>query len=410
MKTLDIAVAGAGPAGLMAAICLARDGHAVRIFERFETPRPIGAGLMLQPTGLACLGRVGLDAAAIAAGVRIARIDGRTVGGGCIFDVSYGDLHPALFGLGIHRGALFQILFNEVRRLAVPIVGGLEIAGSRSIGGGRILLDRAGQEHGPFDLVVDATGTRSPLRLAEGDVRVDRPYPYGALWAIVAVPADWPHATDLAQTYAGAHTMVGVLPVGRQPGDDRQLAAIFWSLRRTDLEAWRAAGLTAWKKKVLGVWPAIGPFLDQILQPEELTFATYADMAMRRRYCERLAFIGDAGRTTSPQLGQGCNLALIDATMLAQAVREHAVMADALDAFARSRRAHSTFYSTASRWLTPFFQSDSRAAGLLRDTTFPLMGHVPYLKREMVRTLAGMKTGLFSHLDPGIWHPPYRLR
>jgi hypothetical protein len=37
------------------------------------------------------------------------------------------------------------------------------------------------------------------------------------------------------------------------------------------------------------------------------------------------------------------------------------------------------------------------------------MGHVPYLRREMVRTLSGMKTGLFSHLDPGQWHPDYAL-
>jgi hypothetical protein len=35
---------------------------------------------------------------------------------------------------------------------------------------------------------------------------------------------------------------------------------------------------------------------------------------------------------------------------------------------------------------------------------------VPYLRREMARTLAGMKTGLFRHLDPGQWHEDYALR
>ena len=33
-------------------------------------------------------------------------------------------------------------------------------------------------------------------------------------------------------------------------------------------------------------------------------------------------------------------------------------------AILRDRRAHTRFYSLASRWLTPFFQSDSRAAAL----------------------------------------------
>ena len=41
MTPLNIAIACAGPAGLAAAACLARDGHNIRIFERFETPRPI---------------------------------------------------------------------------------------------------------------------------------------------------------------------------------------------------------------------------------------------------------------------------------------------------------------------------------------------------------------------------------
>jgi hypothetical protein len=80
-----------------------------------------------------------------------------------------------------------------------------------------------------------------------------------------------------------------------------------------------------------------------------------------------------------------------------------------LAAYAEQRRFHTRFYSYASRWLTPFFQSDSRLAAVMRDLTFPIAGKVPYVRREMVRTLCGMKTGLFTHLDPGQWHPDYAL-
>ena len=90
-------------------------------------------------------------------------------------------------------------------------------------------------------------------------------------------------------------------------------------------------------------------------------------------------------------------------------MREEPSLTTALAAYAEQRRAHTRFYSYASRWLTPFFQSDSRLAALVRDLTFPIAGKVPYVRREMVRTLCGMKTGLFTHLDPGQWHPDYAL-
>jgi salicylate hydroxylase len=409
MQALKIAVAGAGPAGLAAAALLTRDGHDVRIFERFEAPRPIGAGLMLQPTGLACLARLGLDRAAIATGAVIAGIDGRTIRGARIFDVSYAELAPRLFGVGIHRGALFALLHAEVRRLSVRVTPATEIARCAIAAGGRALIDAKGNEHGPFDLVVDATGMRTPLRAGETRVKVDRPYSYGALWGIVAVPAGWPHPHQLMQVYEGAHMMVGVLPVGRRPNDPRPLAALFWSLRSKDLAAWRSAGLDAWKARALAAWPAVAPFVEQIGVAEDMTFATYSDTAIAKRHGDRIVFIGDASRTTSPQLGQGCNLALIDAVTLADALKEEQSMPAALAAYAKRRQAHTTFYSIASRWLTPFFQSDSRLAGSVRDLAFPLIGKVPYVRREMVRTLSGMKTGLFTHLDPGIWHADYAL-
>lgn len=409
MRRLDIAIAGAGPAGLATAAFLAQDQHRVRIFERFETPRAIGAGLMLQPTGLACLARLGLDRSIIDWGARIEGIDGRTHVGGRIFNVRYAAAGAHLFGLGIHRGALFHVLYEEVKRLGIEIVSGVEVPGSEEAAGGRFVIDRKGQRHGPFDLVVDASGMRSQIRATLGQVKTDRPYTYGALWAIVELPDDWPTTTLLTQVYHRAHTMAGVLPVGRAPGDSRRLAALFWSLRHRDYAAWKAAGMDAWKARVLDVWPDTAPLLAQLKSSDDLTLATYADMMLKVRVGSRLAFVGDAGRTTSPQLGQGCNLSLIDAMMLASALRESGDLSGALGHYAALRGRHSSFYSRASRWLTPFFQSDSVVASAVRDVAFPVMGVVPFLQREMVRTLAGMKTGLFSHLDPGDWHPDYAL-
>jgi 2-polyprenyl-6-methoxyphenol hydroxylase-like FAD-dependent oxidoreductase len=388
---------------------LTRDGHSVQLYERFAEPRPLGAGLMLQPTGLACLARLGLDRAAIDSGAVVLGIDGRTVRGARIFDVGYRELGPRLFGIGMHRGTLFSLLYEEVRRLAVPITASIDMRSGRCVPAGRLLIDAEGNEHGPFDLVIDGTGQRSPLRAGAVEVNVERPYAYGALWGITLMPDNWQHPDWLMQVYDGCHLMVGILPVGRRPGDPRRLAALFWSLRVRDHAAWREGGIERWRAQVLRAWPEAQPFLEQVRSADDLTFASYADITLRQRYADRIVFIGDAGRVTSPQLGQGANLALIDAAVLADCLRGEPSLAAALAAYAERRRTHTRFYSYASRWLTPFFQSDSRIAGLVRDLAFPIAGKVPYVRREMVRTLSGMKTGLFTHLDPGQWHQDYAL-
>ncbi|TIW40604.1 MAG: FAD-dependent oxidoreductase, partial [Mesorhizobium sp.] len=59
-ESLDIAIAGAGPAGPATALHLNRSGHHVTVFERFDEPKPVGSGLILQPTGLSALAELGL--------------------------------------------------------------------------------------------------------------------------------------------------------------------------------------------------------------------------------------------------------------------------------------------------------------------------------------------------------------
>src|SRR4051794_29297726 len=127
-RAYDVAVAGCGPAGLAAALLLRRAGHAVRLYERFETPRPIGSGLMLQPVGLAVLDRLGLGETARAAGMRIDRLYGRAEPSGrVVLDVRYAWLRtPGLHGVGIHRAALFDLLHRAVADAGIEIVTGRE--------------------------------------------------------------------------------------------------------------------------------------------------------------------------------------------------------------------------------------------------------------------------------------------
>lgn len=372
MGAYDIAVAGCGPAGLAAALLLARDGHKVRLFERFDAPRPIGSGLMIQPTGQAVLRELGLGGQLEMAGARIERLFGRAMPSGRkVLDVRYDWLKGGHFGIGTHRAALFDILYRAVLAAGIPIATSTAISGSREGSGGR-MLDFADGTHATFDLVVDCLGTGSALAEPCG-----YPLAYGALWASLGWVADAGFAGDtLEQRYELASRMVGVLPIGLRPGSDAPQTAFFWSLREDALPAWRAAGLDAWKEEVLALWPATAPFLDQILSPEQLTFARYSHRTLRRPAERGLIHVGDSWHSASPQLGQGANMALLDAWALAKALRERRELGDALQLAVAMRGFHVLLFQWLTALFTPVYQSDSRVLPFIRDRVVGPLSHL----------------------------------
>ena len=96
---------------------------------------------------------------------------------------------------------------------------------------------------------------------------------------------------------------------------------------------------------------------------------------------------GDAAHATSPQLGQGTNLALIDAVVLAESLEHGLPLAEALDHYTDTRRQHLHFYGQASRWLTPLFQSDRWVLPFLRSLFMNAASRAPFsgsLTREIL--------------------------
>lgn len=130
-RTLDIAIAGAGPAGLATALYLDRLGHRVTLFERFDQPKPLGSGLILQPTGRAVLDDLGLHKEIAALGQPLDRLRGTDARSGrVVLDVRYDALRRLGRGLGIHRAALFSVLHGAVERTGFALVSGHTVSGA----------------------------------------------------------------------------------------------------------------------------------------------------------------------------------------------------------------------------------------------------------------------------------------
>lgn len=389
-------IVGCGTAGPAAAILLARHGHRVTIVERAPELHPIGAGLLLQPTGMAVLDRLGLLERLLTLGSRIERLDGRTRSGRRVLDLAYADLSPQLFGLGLHRGALFGAVLDGAMRAGVEIRVDCKIDSFESSGREVSLVDARSRSHGPFDLVVVAGGARSSLRHLVPQHRVRR-YAWAAMW-YVAERRDAAFDGTLSQTYDGTRRMIGFLPSGRSGEGRPATVSVFWSLPHEAHERVRAAGFEAWKREALALAPHAEVLLSQIRSFDECTFAAYYDSSMRPCFHRErpIVFLGDAAHAMSPQLGQGANLALVDAAELAECVTTESSVAGALRAYDARRAGHVRFYSRASRWLTPWFQSNATLLAWPRNLLMHRLSRVEWVRRQMLLSLAGVKDGLFS--------------
>ncbi|MHA6494017.1 FAD-dependent oxidoreductase [Pseudomonas borbori] len=412
MKGLPIVVVGAGTAGLASAILLARQGMQVTVLERVAELQPVGAGILLQPSGLAVLRQLGLLAECAGLGAPVSRLYGTTACERVILDTRYEDWQPGSFGLGIHRAVLMTALLNAARQAGVRIETGVTINRFRQTASHVSLFQDNGQGgerlFGDFCALILADGVRSTLRAQMRVKQWVTPYPWGALWSIQPTPTS-SASTDLRQWYRGCSEMFGVMPTGRTHANpDTPLSSLFWSLPTAAHDAWRTAGLDAWKTRVRQLAGAgAEPFLERIKCSSQLTFATYADVRMQRWHDGRVLAIGDCAHAMSPQLGQGANMALVDAAALATALHPQAGSAsDARDwpwvfaDYAAARRQHLRYYRQASRLLTPLFQSNSRVLAVLRDGALYLARHNRLGRYHAVTTLVGARTGwLFSRYD-----------
>lgn len=398
MPRRHVAVIGYGSGGQAAALALARSGHSVEVFERVPHPGPVGAGFLLQPSGLQALWQLGLLDQACMLGVPIGRLHGETAQGRAVMDMRYRDLDARLCGVGMQRGALFAMLHDVIAaHAAVELHPGHAIV-ELDCEAGR-MRDASGRWHGPFDIVVVADGASSGLRAAVTGMRIDAPYPWGALWCLLQ-EGDWPWPGELRQRYRLARQMAGMLPVGCMPGDPARRLSFFWSVPSRDFGAWRAAGRDAWMRELQALWPEAHARLGVEFDVDCLARATYRDAVPKRWWKGRAVLLGDAAHAMSPQLGQGVNMALADAASLAVHVSEAGSLEACFATHEAERRAHLSAYHRLSRWLTPMFQSDRDLMARCRDAAFLPLGRLPVARGQMLRVLAGTQQG---------WWGRYRL-
>lgn len=181
-RSRQIVIAGAGIAGLTAAIAFARRGFSVQLYEQAPELEEAGAGLQLSPNATRLLEWLGVLDFLRPAAVRPERIDmrgGRS--GKPIASIPLGSEAESRWGapyLVVHRADLQSALVSRAaREHDIRLVKGARVADAALHARGvTVSIDRGGRiDEVPCLLLVGADGVRSGVRGLGGGARADSP-------------------------------------------------------------------------------------------------------------------------------------------------------------------------------------------------------------------------------------------
>jgi 2-polyprenyl-6-methoxyphenol hydroxylase-like FAD-dependent oxidoreductase len=363
---VDVVVAGAGIGGAAAALLLARYGARVTLLERVAEPRAVGAGILLQPNGLAVLYGLGLrDALAARARVgreiRVADADGRLLAGTPIPDLGGGFDHV----LVLRRSHLLAVLLDAVRNEpGIACRLGCEVTGADREGnvGWR---GPAGDERMRADIVVGADGLHSCVRGA------------GGFDAVVTPGPTYVRGLGRVEARSGPMTeywtSVGIFGAGAVDGATYFYAStaappLAAALARRDLDTLRAV----WREAC----PAAGEAFDGVERIDDLLVNQVTRVDCARWHDDRLVLLGDAAHAMAPNLGQGANSALVDAVVLADALATHREVGSALAAYDARRRPAVRRIQDAAALLARLGELRSPLARTMRDGAVRLLSRL----------------------------------
>lgn len=241
-------------------------------------------------------------------------------------------------------------------------------------------------------LVVAADGAQSAVRKLAGCQTREWDYLHHAI--VTSVRCSSAHQATAWQRFTDDGPLA-FLPLSRDGKQD--WCSIVWSTTPEQAERIMALGDQAFLE---ALERAFEGRLGRVLEADPRLCVPLRQRHAKRYVDEGLALIGDAAHTIHPLAGQGVNLGLLDAAVLAEVLGNASArgerLADVkvLSRYERRRMPHNLALMAAMEGFERLFQDDRLPLRWLRNTGLKLVEQLPDAKAVFVRQALGLSGDL----------------